>query len=212
MKISREELRLMIQEAIRLGYGDRYEFYGGKNRAMDVDEEDLDPEDDVLGLRFMGSNPYSIDDADEYGDAMDADIDLYPSDDLSALEREMSRQGRMPPHHHDDDYSDLDLDALLREGKKPSRQELEIAADDVARTLEILSKTVNRLFDMEFGTYNELIYREAGDSVASLQQVMAAVKHVRDSTPQGYRDDIGTRLDQYSLDQKRLARKTSRGR
>lgn len=116
MKVDRRKIRLMIQEALRLGYtdlegGDRSEFYGGRRRAMDFGEEDLDPDYDVLGLNAMGlmGDPYSI---DASADAMDADIDLYPSDDLSALEREMSRQGRMAPHHHDDDYADLEMDAL----------------------------------------------------------------------------------------------------
>tara|TARA_R100000426_G_scaffold56302_1_gene40157 strand:+ start:371 stop:1249 length:879 start_codon:yes stop_codon:yes gene_type:complete len=116
MKINRRKIRRMIQEALRLGYtdlegGDRSEFYGGRRRAMDFGEEDLDPDYDVLGLSAMGlmGDPYSI---DASADAMDANIDLYPSDDLSALEREMSRQGRMAPHHHDDDYADLEMDAL----------------------------------------------------------------------------------------------------
>ena len=107
----------------------------------------------------------------------------------------------------------VESECLVIESSKPNRQELDIAADDVARTLEVLSGTVNRLLKIDFGdVYSEGIYLESADAVASLQQVMAAVKKVRDSTPVGYRDDIVTRLDQYSLDQKRLARRTPRKR
>lgn len=112
--LTRESLRDMIREAIRLGYKDlqgqdRSEYYGGKNRAMNYDEDDLFF-DDTMGLQAMDimGDKYSI---DMSSDVMDTDIELYPSDDLGRLEREMMDQGRYPHHHHDDDYSDLgDMD------------------------------------------------------------------------------------------------------
>ena len=208
-KLSRRDLRLAIQEAIKLSYKDleggaRSEIYGGPRRELGFDEDDLF-DGDPMGLRAMDimGDPYAI---DVSGDAMNADVDFYPSDDLSGMEREMSRQGRMSPHHHDDDYSDLDLDDLLREAKKPSRQELDLAADRVAHALDTVSRVVNQLLEMDFGGSSEGVYREAGDAVASLQRVMVAVKEKRDATPMGYRDDIGTRLDQYRVGQKRLGR------
>ena len=100
----------------------------------------------------------------------------------------------------------------LDESRKPDRQELDLTAERVAHALDTVSRVVNRLLEMDFGESSEEVYREGGDAVASLQRVMVAVKKKRDSTPTGYRDDIGTRLDQYRLDQKRLARRGPRRR
>ncbi len=106
-KMNRKQLRVLIQEAMRINYeldGPRSEFY-----------DDGGGEDDAAGLRFMsprGREPmaYGVDDSQ---DAMDADIDLYPADDMEGLARLMRSQGREMPHHHDDDYSDLgDLDIM----------------------------------------------------------------------------------------------------
>jgi hypothetical protein len=106
-KMNRRQLRALIQESMRIGYeldGPRSEFY-----------DDGAPEDDEAGLRFMSPRgrapmPYAVDDSQ---DAMDTDIDFYPSDDYEGLGRLMRSQGREMPHHHDDDYSDLgDLDIM----------------------------------------------------------------------------------------------------
>ena len=106
-KMNRNQLRALIQEAIRINYeldGPRSEFY-----------DDAPAIDDLPALRFMsprGREPmaYGVDDSQ---DAMDTDIELYPSDDLEGLDRLMRNQGREMSHHHDDDYSDLgDLDIM----------------------------------------------------------------------------------------------------
>ena len=168
MKISRSELRSMISEQMRIGYeldGPRSEFYGGGRRAMDVGDEDLDPEYDILGLNAMGlmGDPYSIDDSQ---DAMDADIDLYASDDLSALEREMRRQGRMPPHHHDDDYSDLGTDDMMMEESKG--QKMKISRRELR---SMISEQMGE--DMMMTPEPRMI--SMSNPVSALREVMAAV-------------------------------------
>ena len=106
-KMNRRQLRALIQEAIRINYeldGPRSEFY-----------DDAPAVDDLPALRFMspqGRKPmaYGVDDSQ---DAMDTDIELYPSDDLEGLDRLMRNRGIEMSHHHDDDYSDLgDLDIM----------------------------------------------------------------------------------------------------
>ena len=121
-RVSKSKLQDMIREAIRLGYKDRAEYYGGPNRAMDMGDENLDPVDDEMGLRFMGDLPYSIDDS---SDVMDSeDLDLYPSDELGGLERRMRRGGhRLSSHLYDDEeVDDMEMpymgfdDPLVMEG------------------------------------------------------------------------------------------------
>lgn len=57
-------------------------------------------------------------------------------------------------------------------------------APEVAKAAAHVSEVVNKILGHDdYGVYTELIYREAGDAVASLQQVMAAIKAVRDESP-----------------------------
>ena len=57
-------------------------------------------------------------------------------------------------------------------------------APEVAKAAAHVSEVVNRILQHDdYGKHTELIYREAGDAVASLQQVMAAIKAVRDESP-----------------------------
>jgi len=164
----------MIQEALRLGYtdlegGDRSEFYGGRRRAMDFGEEDLDPDYDVLGLSAMGlmGDPYSIDSS---VDAMDADIDFYPSDDLGGMERQMRRQGRMPPHHHDDDYSDLELDALADLGDDDMMMET-----SKGQKMKISRKELRSMISEQMG---EDMMMTPGTRMISMSNPVSALREV----------------------------------
>ena len=58
MKIKRKDLRQAISEALKLGVGDRTEVYADPG----------DPEDDAMGLRFMGDKPYSLVDSPDIMD------------------------------------------------------------------------------------------------------------------------------------------------
>ena len=122
-RVSKSKLQDMIREAIRLGYKDRAEYYGGPSRAMDMGPEDLDPLDDQMHLGRMGDLPYSIDDS---SDVMDSeDLDLYPSDEMDDLERRMRRGGhRLSTHLYDDEeVDDMEMpymgfdDELVMEGQ-----------------------------------------------------------------------------------------------
>jgi hypothetical protein len=113
-RLSRQKLRDMIEEAIRLGYHDAE----GDERSEFYDEADfMDPDDPTMVIPPAGGREYAYLDpsmaysVDDSTDAMDSDLDLYG--DPGSMERAMMGQGRYPKHHHDDDYSDLgDLDML----------------------------------------------------------------------------------------------------
>jgi len=108
--LTRESLRDMIREATLLGYED----LEGAARSEYYDDEHLDPVDDAMTLGPMPPDfSYSLDDSPDAMDLGPEDLDLYPSDNLGAMEDEMMAQDRYPAHHHDDDYSDLgDMDFL----------------------------------------------------------------------------------------------------
>lgn len=141
--LNRENLRKMILEAIRLGYyGDRSEYYGGPNRAMDMGDENLEPVDDEMGLRFMRDIPYSIDDS---SDVMDSeDLEFYPSDEMDDLERHMRRGGhRLSSHLYDDDeVGDMEMpymgfdDPLVMEGQTNTGT----SAESIKKLVEYLTQ------------------------------------------------------------------------
>ena len=79
MKITRLQLRRLIrEEVVKIGTGDRTEFYN-----------DPDPTDDEMALRYMSKTPYSVDrssDILDVGERVDDDPDLDDDGYLSTPE------------------------------------------------------------------------------------------------------------------------------